>query len=315
MSRLQGIRAAFLLACALLLPLSLPGAALAQTGTATVRGTVRDPQGNSVAGATVTLTNVGKNFSRVQTTNAEGGYVFTLVPPDTYRVEVEATGFKKAAVADVQALVDTPRELDVQLEVGAVTETVTVSASTELPLNTTDATIGTTFESRRIEELPLNARNVVNLLSLQPGVTRLGEVNGGRRDQANVTLDGIDVNEQQSGLDVVTGDAFSSVLRVTPSSVQEFRVTTSVPTANQGRSSGAQVSLITKSGTNEWHGDLYEYHRNTVTTANDYFNNAEGRFGPNDPDVIAGIARAGDERVPRPKLIRNIFGGSVGDPV
>jgi hypothetical protein len=301
-----------------LLLLSLAAAAApaaAQTGTATIRGTVRDPQGGAVAGATVTLTNVGKNFNRVQTTNAEGGYVFSLVPPDTYRVEVEAPGFKKAVVENVMALVDTPRELDVALEVGAVTETVSVSASTDAPLNTTDATIGTTFESRRIEELPLNARNVVNLLSLQPGVTRLGEVNGGRRDQANVTLDGIDVNEQQSGLDVVTGDAFSSVLRVTPSSVQEFRVTTSVPTANQGRSSGAQVSLVTKSGTNELHGDLYEFHRNTVTTANDYFNNAEGRYVSTDPDVVAGIAQAGQERVPRPKLIRNIFGGSIGGPI
>jgi len=315
MTSIKGMRAVLLLACALLLPLALPAALSAQTGTATIRGTVRDPQGNAIAGATVTLSNVSKNFTRVQVTNAEGGYVFSLVPPDTYRVEVESTGFKKASVSDVQALVDTPRELDVALEVGAVTETVDVSASTEAPLNTTDATIGTTFESRRIEELPLNARNVVNLLSLQPGVTRLGEVNGGRRDQANVTLDGIDVNEQQSGLDVVTGDAFSSVLRVTPSSVQEFRVTTSVPTANQGRSSGAQVSLITKSGTNELHGDLYEFHRNTVTTANDYFNNAEGRYTANDPDVLSGIARAGDEKVPRPKLIRNIFGGSLGGPI
>jgi hypothetical protein len=308
-------RGAVALLHALLLVLFISVAAAAQTGTATIRGAVRDPQGNAITGASVTLTNAEKNFSRVQSTNAEGGYVFSLIPPDTYQVEVEATGFKKAVVTEVTALVDTPRDLDVLMEVGAVTETVNVMASTEAPLNTTDATIGTTFESRRIEELPLNARNVVNLLSLQPGVTRLGEVNGGRRDQANVTLDGIDVNEQQSGLDVVTGDAFSSVLRVTPSSVQEFRVTTSVPTANQGRSSGAQVSLVTKSGTNEWHGDLYEFHRNTVTTANDFFNNAEGRYTATDADVISGIAQVGDEKVPRPKLIRNIFGGSLGGPI
>ena len=289
--------------------------ARAQTGTATIRGTIRDSQGNAVTGATVTVANPAKNFSRTQTTTDEGGYVFTLIPPDTYRVEVESAGFKKSVITNVNALVDTPFELDVNLEVGAVTETVDVSASVEAPLNTTDATIGNTFESRRIEQLPLNARNVVSLLSLQPGVTRLGEVNGGRRDQANVTLDGIDVNEQQSGLDIVTGDAFGSVLRVTPSSVQEFRVTTSVPTANQGRTSGAQVSLITKSGTNEWHGDAYEFHRNTVTTANDFFNNQAGRFTAEDADVIAGIAQAGDERVPRPKLIRNIFGGSLGGPI
>ncbi|HYP52798.1 MAG TPA: carboxypeptidase-like regulatory domain-containing protein [Pyrinomonadaceae bacterium] len=290
-------------------------AAAAQTGTATVRGTVTDPQGQAVAGATVTLSNAERNFTRTQTTNDEGGYTFSLIPPGTYRLEAEATGFKKSVVASLNALVDTPQDFNVTMEVGAVTESVDVSAGVEAPLNTTDATIGTTFESRRVEELPLNARNVVGLLSLQPGVTRLGEVNGGRRDQANVTLDGIDVNEQQSGLDIVSGDAFSSVLRVTPSSVQEFRVVTSVPTANQGRSSGAQVSLVTKSGPNEWHGDLYHFHRNTVTTANDYFNNAAGRFTADDLQVQLGLNRVGEERLARPKLLRNIFGGSLGGPI
>jgi len=235
------------------------GNVFAQSGTSTVRGTVADAQGNVVAGATVTLLNDEKNFSRTQTTNDQGGYTFSSVPPDVYRVEAEAASFKKTAVSDVRALVDTPTDVDIALEVGNVAETVDVSAATEAPLNTTDATIGTAFESRRIEDLPLNARNVVNLLSLQPGVTRLGEVNGARRDQANVTLDGVDVNEQQSGLDVVTGDAFASVLRSTPDSVQEFRVTTSVPNANQGRSSGAQVSLVTKSGTNQFRGSLYHW--------------------------------------------------------
>jgi hypothetical protein len=143
--------------------------------------------------------------------------------------------------------------------------------------------------------LPLNANNVVGLLSLQPGVTRSGFVNGGRADQSNITLDGVDVNEQQDGLDVVTDEAFASVLRVTRDSLQEFRVTTTNPNAEQGRSSGAQVSLVTRSGSNQWHGSLFETHRNTVTTANDFFNNAAG--------------------VERPQLLRNIFGGSVGGPI
>lgn len=279
----------------LLLLFCCGGNVFAQTGTSSVRGTVVDAQGNAVAGATVTLLNAEKNFNRTQTTNDQGGYTFTAVPPDTYRVEAEAANFKKVVVSDVRALVDTPTDIDVQLEVGAVTEIVDVSAAIEAPLNTTDASIGTTFESRRIEDLPLNARNIVNLLSLQPGVTRLGEVNGARRDQANVTLDGVDVNEQQSGLDVVTGDAFASVLRTTPDSVQEFRVTTSVPNANQGRSSGAQVSLVTKSGTNQFRGSLYEFHRNTATNANDFFNNRDG--------------------IAIPKLIRNLFGGTIGGPI
>src|SRR3712207_2620102 len=214
----------------------------------TVRGTVRDQQGNVVTGAAVTLTDEGRNFTRTQTTNDEGGYTFAAVPPGTYRVEVEAQGFKKAAVTEVRALVDTPVEVDVALEAGLTTEVVTVTGSTEAPLNTTDATIGNAFESRRIEELPLNARNVVGLLSLQPGVTRGGEVTGSRRDQANITLDGTDVNEQQTGLDLVErstntvpGNAFAAVIRVNPDSVQEFRVTASAPNATQGRSSGGQI--------------------------------------------------------------------------
>ena len=306
----------------LLVILSLSAVSYAQSGSSSVRGTVRDQQGNLVSGATVTITDVERNFSRTQTTSEDGTYVFSSIPPSTYAIQVEASGFKKTTVTDVKALVDTPVTQDVDLEVGAVTETVNVTSGNDAPLNTNDATIGNTFESRRIEELPLNARNIVGLLSLQPGVTRLGEVNGGRRDQANITLDGVDVNEQQTGLDpingsttVTPGDAFASVLRVTPDSVQEFRVTTSAPNADQGRSSGAQVSLVTKSGTNDFHGSAFWYHRNTVTTANDFFNNAAGSFVATDAAVIAGRARVGDPRVPRPKLLRNIFGGSLGGPV
>src|SRR5687768_8013942 len=308
----------------LIVLLSFSAAVQAQTGISTVRGTIRDQQGNVVPGATVILTDAEKNFSRTQTTSDDGSYVFSSVPPSTYSVQVEAPGFKKTAVAEVKALVDTSVDVDVALEVGAVTETVNVTSGNDAPLNTTDATIGNTFESRRIEELPLNARNIVGLLSLQPGVTREGEVNGSRRDQSNITLDGVDVNEQQTGLDVVNGtnrvtnipgDAFASVLRVTPDSVQEFRVTTSNPNSTQGRSSGGQVTLVTKSGTNDFHGSLYEYHRNTATTTNDYFNNARGRFVASDPEVISGEKQVGDERVARPKLLRNIFGGSLGGPI
>ena len=288
-------RIALLLAASLLLLVSVISS-FGQSGSSSVRGVVKDPQGNAVAGATVTLASPERNFTRTQTTNTDGGYLFKPVPPGTYRLEVEMKGFKKALIASLAAQVDTPSDIDVQLEVGSVSETVNItSADAEAPINTTDATIGNTFDSRRISELPLNARNVVALLSLQPGVTQNGYVNGGRADQANVTLDGVDVNEQQRGLDVVTGGAFSSVLRVTPDSVQEFRVTTTNPNADSGRSSGAQVSLVTKSGSNEWHGLLYEYHRNTVTTANDFFNNAAG--------------------VPRPALLRNIFGGTAGGPI
>ena len=267
----------------------------AQSGGTTVRGVIKDPQGNLVSGATVTITDPSKNFTRTQQTNQDGAYVFTAVPPGTYRLEVSATGFKTASASGLIALVDTPTVRDVQLEIGAVSETVDVTASAETAINTSDATLGNSFERKRIVELPLNANNVVGLLSLQPGVSRSGFVNGGRADQSNITLDGVDVNEQQDGLDVVTDEAFASVLRVTRDSLQEFRVTTTNPNAEQGRSSGAQVSLVTRSGSNQWHGSLFETHRNTVTTANDFFNNAAG--------------------VERPQLLRNIFGGSVGGPI
>src|SRR5256714_2885069 len=278
------------LLCALLLSLLACAAASAQTGTSTVRGTVTDQQGNVVAGASVTLSNAEKNFTRTQATNSEGGYVFTSVPPGTYRLEAQATGFKKALVSDVHALVNTPTDQNVQLEVGNVSETININASSEAPINTSDATVGNTFTEHQILQLPLEARNVAGLLSLQPGVTffgnvdqqgatsdyRNGSVNGGKSDQANVTLDGVDVNDQQQQT------AFTSVLRVTLDSVQEFRVTTTNPNAEQGRSSGAQISLVTKSGTNEYHGSLYEFHRNTVFAAHHFFNNKAGVFGPND---------------------------------
>ena len=267
----------------------------AQSGGTTVRGVIKDPQGNLVSGATVTITDPSRNFTRTQQSNQDGAYVFNAVPPGTYNLEVTAQGFKTASASGLQALVDTPTVRDVQLEIGAVSETVDVTSAAEAAINTSDATIGNSFERKRIVELPLNANNVVGLLSLQPGVSRSGSVNGGRADQSNITLDGVDVNEQQDGLDVVTDEAFASVLRVTRDSLQEFRVTTTNPNAEQGRSSGAQVSLVTRSGSNQWHGSLFETHRNTITTANDFFNNAAG--------------------VERPQLLRNIFGGSVGGPI
>ena len=309
------LRKGLLYAGVLVAVFAMSGVAPAQTGASSVRGIVTDLQGRAISGANVSLINEQRNFNRSQTTTDTGTYVFTAVPPGLYRVEVEASGFKKSAISQVQALVDTPSDIDVQLEVGNISETVSVIAGGDAPINTSDATIGNTFESRRITELPLNAGNVVSLLSLQPGVTRTGFVNGGRSDQANITLDGVDVNEQQTGLDVVTNQAFSSVLRVMRDSVQEFRVVTTNPNADTGRSSGAQVSLVTKSGTNNWHGSLFEYHRNTVTTANDFFNNKAGVFSATDPQVLSGTATAGAQKLPRPPLLRNFFGGSVGGPI
>src|SRR5262245_410237 len=304
MARLRG-----LLQTGLVFVVLLIGATSALGQSSSLSGTVLDPQGNAVAGAVITVTNVATGATRATTTSKEGAYQIPQLAPGAYKVRAEASGFKAIVAQDMQLLVSTPLTFNINFkEVGAVNETVTVTGGESI-LNTSDATIGNTFNEMQIKELPLLSRNVVGLLSLQPGVTAAGNVNGGRTDTANVTLDGVDVNEQQGG------QAFFSVLRTTPDALQEFRVTTTNPNANVGRSSGAQIALITKSGTNQFHGSLFEYHRNTVGTANQWFNNKAGRYGPNDEAVLRGVAKVGDEKVPRPQLLRNNFGGALGGPI
>src|SRR5258708_4487802 len=280
----------------------------AQTGTTSLCGTISGSTGAAVPKAKVTLSSAERGFERTEMTGATGGYEFLQLQPGTYQLMVEMAGFRKYAQRAVQLLVDNPTTVNVKLEVGAATEVVEVTAEGAV-INTTDASLGNAFDERQVRELPMEGRNVPDLLSLQAGVTytgnrpdvnrdtdtRSGAVNGARSDQSNVTLDGVDVNDQ------VQGNAFTSILPVTLDSVQEFRVTTTNANADQGRSSGAQVSLVTKSGTNKLHGSLYEYHRNTFTSANDYF-------------VKTAELSSGQPNVP-PKLIRNIFGGALGGPV
>ena len=324
-----------LAALVILLVYSIVG--VAQQGTSTVRGVVKDPQNNVVAGASVTLTNIGTNLSRTTTTNDSGAYSFDFIQVGDYRLEVEAKGFKKAVMTDVHALVSTATTADVQLAIGDVSESVTVSSATgEVLVNRDDASLGHNFINQQITQLPLEAKNVAALLTLQPGVTREGYVSGARSDQSNVTLDGVDINDAQtnqigpatgtassdateSDLVFVNGTSLSpdatTVIRLNSEAIEEFRVTTANANASQGRSSGAQISLVTKSGSNDFHGALFEAHRNTIFTANDFFNNRTGRFTADDADVILGLKKVGDERNPRPKLIRNTFGGAFGGPI
>src|ERR1700675_4748441 len=275
--------------------------------TTSVRGTVTDSSGGYVGGATVTLTNPESRSERSATTGDDGGYQFLFLPPGTYTLTVTATGFQKYEQTGLKLLVNTPVTINVQLKVGGSKETVTVTAE-EPALNLVDASIGNSFDETQVRQIPLEGRNVPDLLSLQAGVaytgnriadkdqdTRNGSVNGARSDQSNVTLDGVDVNDQSSGY------AFTSVLPVTPDSVQDFRVTTSNYNADQGEGSGAQVALVTRSGTNTFHGALYEDMRNTITSANDYLvKQSEQNIGlPNKPL----------------RLNRNIFGAAVGGPL
>lgn len=276
--------------------------------TTSLRGRVSDPSGGAVPGATVVLSNAESRTERTATTADAGEYQFLFLPPGTYVLTVTANGFQQYQQTGLMLLVNTPATVNVQLQIGQSSEHVTVS-SIAPALNMVDASLGNSFDQTQVTQLPLEGRNVPDLLSLQAGVaytgnrsdidkdqdTRSGSVNGSRSDQSNITLDGVDVNDQSAGY------AFTSVLPVTLDSVQEFRVTTTNYNADQGGGSGAEVALVTKSGTNAFHGSLYEYLRNTATSANDYFiKQAELNSGqPNEPL----------------KLIRNIFGASLGGPV
>jgi hypothetical protein len=288
--------------------LALLAALATAQSTSQLNGSVTDPSGASVAGAKITLTNPATGLHRTATSNGAGLYQFLDVPPGDYRLETAVTGFARYLIAKVTLVVSTPSTLHIQLQVAGAAESVTVEGQAPL-INRSDASLGNVVEQDQIAELPIANRNVVQLLSLQPGVsymgdqsqalqgtdTRSGAVNGVRSDQSNVELDGIGVNDQNNGY------AFTSVLDVPPDSVEEFRVTTANANADSGYSSGAQVSLVTKSGTNNFHGSLYEYNRNTVLSANDPF--------------LKGSQIDNGESNTAPKLLYNVFGATVGGPI
>src|SRR6266849_3820567 len=226
---------------AALLALLVLGSSAWGQATTSVRGTVVDPSGKAVAGASVVLANSESKTERTSTTGDQGEYQFLLVPPGKYTLTVTATGFRRYEQTDLKLLVNTPATANAELRVGGTSETVTVTS--EAPaINLVDASIGNSFDEVQVKQLPLEGRNVPDLLSLQAGVaytgnrigdkdqdTRNGAVNGARSDQSNVTLDGVDVNDQSNGY------AFTSVLPVTQDSVQEFRVTTTNYGADQGQ--------------------------------------------------------------------------------
>ncbi|MCU1241475.1 MAG: hypothetical protein JWO71_2201 [Candidatus Acidoferrum typicum] len=284
-----------------------PHSSFAQQGTTAIVGDVTDPQGAAVVGAKVTISDPSSGVTRETQTDDQGRFQFLTLQPGTYSAHVEAPGFKSSVTPKIEALVSTTQTIKIKMELGAVSDTVTVIEAGATAVNTTDATLGNTFNSRQILALPFEGRDAAGVLSLQPGVTfvgnnvddnvdtRNGALNGSRSDQANITLDGVDNNQQ------VRGTAFQGAVRSTLDSIEEFRVTTAGDNADQGRSSGGQVSLVTKSGTNSFHGSLYEQNRPTITAANDWFNkHAQLTNGePNTPG----------------KVIRNTFGGSLGGPI
>jgi len=281
----------------------------AQTGTSSIVGTIIDQQSKGVPGAKVTLTNVATNATRSTQSSGTGAYVFDLITPGDYRIEVEAKGFNKTVLDNVRAQIGKQTETNVQLSLGSMSQVVEVSISAhDVVINTQDASLGNVFDSNQITQLPLEGRNLSDLLSLQPGATQEGYVTGSRADQSNVTLDGVDINNAQTGnATIATGDnglvigSLSSsitsgpVLRLNSEAIEEFRVTTANGNANEGRSAGAQINLVTKSGSNSWHGAAFEFYRGTPFEANDWFSNASG--------------------TPRTPLVRNTFGGAIGGPI
>jgi hypothetical protein len=282
-------------------------AAWAQTGTASLIGEVSDAQKSVLPGATVTLTNTQTNISQTSVTDDRGAFRFSNVPPGRYELKIELSGFKTSVITDIQLQVDSTARENAVLELGGVSETVQVTSEAPV-LNTTDASLGNALSREQISALPVEAQNVVHLLSLQPGAvfipvninsdpedSRYGSVTGARADQQNVTLDGIDVNDPQNQT------AYTSAVRMTQESLQEFRVSTATYSADMGRSSGPQVSLVTRSGTNSYDGSGYWTFRRTATSSNEYF-------------LKLSQLSAGRESQP-PKLDKDIFGGSFGGPI
>ncbi len=265
-------------------------------GFTAVTGSVSDPTGAVIPGVEVTVTNASTGASRTVITNETGSYTVSQLPPGTYSISASLPGFRTQVMSNVPLPVGETVVINLPLEVGEVTDVVDVIATIEA-INTVDAKVGGNFDTQKIIDLPLNARNIVGLLGLQVGVQMSdktgdefsrddgGQVNGARNDQQNIVLDGVNINRQEAG------SSLEGALPTTLDSIQEFVVQTAGAGGQASRGSGGQVQLVTKSGSNEWHGSAYEVYRSTGTSAKNFF--------ASEPD----------------RLIRHIPGGSVGGPI
>ena len=277
------------------------GTGYAQSTGGRVRGTVTDPSGGAVVGAKVELINEATNASREAASNSNGEYLFPEVPVGTYSVQIEQTGFKKFLHKELEVHLNDVLNVDAALQVGGSNQVVEVTGAPPV-IDTTTTQLGAVENTRSVSELPLNLRNAYALLQLQPGVSSqfgssdtvffgadnpgVVSVNGGRGRANNYTVNGGDGN-----------DLFVNLPQIQPSpdAIEEFRVLTNAFDAEFGRNSGSVVNVVTKSGTNQVHGDFYEYFRNTVLDANSFINN---EFG-----------------VPVPDFKQNQFGGTFGGPI
>ncbi len=294
-----------------IIALCLPSALLAQKGTSRLEGTVKDSTGAVVAGASVTARSEETNIGREIFTSETGTYVFPALPVGNYTVTVELPGFKRASVSNLKLDVAAVHIQNFVMEIGQITETVTVTGTGAAPVQTTTSDIADTVQGTTIRQLPLNGRNALELVQLNAGIagnTGMSErgsavdqsenigglgANGARAVNNAVYLDGVDITNSEGG----TGDGIRTGTDITQSvdAIGEFRVIAANPTAEFGKNSGLQIEIVTRSGTNVPSGSLYHFHRNTTLNANNFFNNEVG--------------------IERPKLIRNQFGGTFGGPV
>ncbi len=289
--------------------LAMCSASLAQVRFGTILGTVADSSGATMSGATVKLTNLGTNETRTVQTGGTGIYTFPNLMAGVYRIDIENAGFKHFTQDKVQVQVDVTTRVDAALQVGNVAETILVTTEAP-PLQTDSASLGTTISQQEVESIPLSGRNVNNMLTLVPGVVAQGGTygnavsnqGGGQRTNAigfgNYAIGGGFGNQSSFYVDGVPSNAVAGNLNaLIPSQdiVQEFRVGTNNVSAEYGSYAGGVINLTTKAGTNSFHGTGYEYLRNKVLNANDYFSNLAGK--------------------PRPGLVQNQFGATVGGPV
>jgi hypothetical protein len=272
------------------------GSVSAQSSEAVLAGTVTDTSGAVMPAIAVVAENAATGVRQESKTNESGVYVFPGLQPGTYTLTAEQEGFKRAVYSGIRLEVGARLQLNVKMEVGAVAESVQVTAEDINLLGYATASVGGMLSGQKVLDLPLPARNALSLVYTQAGL--LGDNFAGSRIAAvNVTLDGVNVQDQRNN-NGVSSPVFTSVDRV-----EEFRVITAPADAEFGRGSG-QVQMLTRSGTNQFHGSLFEFHRNTVLNANTWFNNQRGT----DP-------RTGDPISPRNNLIRNQFGGRIGGPI
>src|SRR6266850_282903 len=274
----------------------------AQSTYGTVNGSVTDASGAAIADAQVTLTNLGTSEKRTQSTGNEGFYSFVNLNPGRYKIDVEKPGFKRITRPEVVVDVQQTVRIDLAMQVGDVSQSIEVTGETPL-LQPETSSLGQVVEERKANELPLNGRNVFNLVSLAPSVIPQGSAGGtpvgvNPFGWGNYQINGSFGNESAEYLDgqpLNIGYINLPVVIPTQDSIQEFKVQTSNLGADWGKFSGGVINLSTKSGTNSLHGEAYEYLRNKVLDANDFFLNKTGKK--------------------RPPFTQNQFGANAGGPL